>query len=295
MSWIIFYLASTECGSDMKRKVDWDDEENEQSSMELSEETSETEASDEEDSSEEEPRIKDVLENLSQTVSRKRASDLLHSMAASKDILFWTPRGKLLRNKRIIPVTNIAELVEYILLPHNDDVTKPRALNTFLDGLAELGVDKRLIKNKKILSELLEKEKAYRENENEADDDSDSNDSNDSSDQEQTASEQSQSESIDGESDSEPDHEHVIQKKSSEPCHHCQNWNVFASAVVKCPSCFWHDNCCICPVCGHEIPVDTEHVKESFYRCYDCGALKHENFKTSKVSLYSPSEQTIQD
>ena len=112
----------------MKRKVDWDDEENEQSSMELSEETSETEASDEEDSSEEEPRIKDVLENLSQTVSRKRASTLLHSMAASKDILFWTPRGQLLRNKRIIPVTNIAELVEYILLPHNDDVTKPRAL-----------------------------------------------------------------------------------------------------------------------------------------------------------------------
>ena len=151
MSWIVFYLASTECGSDMKRKVDWDDEENEQSSIELSEETSETEAFDEEESSEEEPRIKDVLENLSQTVSRKRASDLLHIMAASKDILFWTPCGQLLRNKRIIPVTNIAELVEYILLPHSDDVTKPKALNTFLDGLAELGVEQRLIKNKKII------------------------------------------------------------------------------------------------------------------------------------------------
>ena len=182
--------------------------------------------------------------------------------------------------------------MEYILLPHNDDVTKPRALNTFLDGLAELGDDKRLIKNKKILSDLLEKEKAYRENENEADDDSDSNDS---SDQEETASEESQSESFDVESDSEPDHEHVIQKKSSEPCHHCQNWNVFASAVVKCPSCFWHDNYCICPVCGHEIPVDAEHAKESFARCYDCGALKHEKLKTSKVSLYSPSEETVQD
>ena len=64
MSWIIFYLASTECRSDMKRKVDWDDEENEEISMELSEETGETEASNEEDSSDEEPRIKDVLENL---------------------------------------------------------------------------------------------------------------------------------------------------------------------------------------------------------------------------------------
>ena len=229
--------------------------------MELFEETSETKASYEEDRSDEEPRIKDVLENLSQTVFRKPASDLLHSMATSKDILFWTPRGQLLRNKRIIPVTNIAELVEYILLPHNDDVTKPRALTTSLDGLAELGVDKRLIKHKKILSDLLEKEKAYLENENEADDDNDSNDSDDNSDQEETASKQSQSESIDVESDSEPDHEQVIKKKSSEPCHHGQNWNVFASAVAKCLSCFWHDNYCICPVCGHEIPVDGEHVK----------------------------------
>ena len=67
------------------------------------------------------------------------ASDVLHSMAASKDIVFWTPSGQLLRNKRTIPVTNIAELVDYVLLPHNNEVTKPRALNTFLDGLAELG------------------------------------------------------------------------------------------------------------------------------------------------------------
>ena len=67
-----------------------------------------------------------------------------------------------LRNKRIIPVTNIADLGEYVLLPHNNDVTKPRALNTFLDELAELGFDKGLIKNKKLLSDLIEKEKGYR-------------------------------------------------------------------------------------------------------------------------------------
>ena len=84
-------------------------------------------------------------------------------MAASKDILFWTPRGQLLRNKRIIPVTNIAELVEYVLLPHNNEVTKPRALNTFLDWLAEfIGIDKGLIKNKTLLSDLIEKEKGHR-------------------------------------------------------------------------------------------------------------------------------------
>ena len=83
------------------------------------------------------------------------------------DIIFWTPGGQLLRNKRIITVTNIAELVEYVLLPHNDDVTKPCVLNTFLNGLAELWVDKGLIKNKKVQSDLIDsKGKGYRNKEN---------------------------------------------------------------------------------------------------------------------------------
>ena len=59
-----------------------------------------------------------------------------------------------------------------MLPPHNNDVTKPRALNTFLDGLAELGVDKGLIKNKKLLSDLIEKEKGYRNAENTSDNES---------------------------------------------------------------------------------------------------------------------------
>ena len=137
----------------MKRKADWDEEE--ESDYEG------TNASENDKSDNEEPRIKDVLEGLSQLVSRQKASDLLHSMAASKDILFWTPRKQLLRNQRIIPVTNISELVEYVLLPHNDDIVKPRALKTFIDGLAELGINKRLIQNKRIMAELLEKEQAH--------------------------------------------------------------------------------------------------------------------------------------
>ena len=78
----------------MKRMVDWDDEENGESEMDPFGEASESDVSDDEHSNDEEPRIKDVLENLSKTVSREHASDLLQSMAASKDILFWTPVGK---------------------------------------------------------------------------------------------------------------------------------------------------------------------------------------------------------
>ena len=64
-----------------------------------------------------------------------------------------------------------------MLPPHNNDVTKPRALNTFLDGLAELGVDKGLIKNKKLLNDLIEKEKGYRNAENTSDNESNNEES----------------------------------------------------------------------------------------------------------------------
>ncbi|CAH3180042.1 unnamed protein product, partial [Porites lobata] len=71
----------------------------------------------------------------------------------------------------------VPALVEYVLLPHNNEVTKPRALNTFLDGLAELGIDKGLIKNKKLLSDLIEKEKGYRNVENTSDNESNNEES----------------------------------------------------------------------------------------------------------------------
>ena len=64
-----------------------------------------------------------------------------------------------------------------MLLPHNNEVTKPHALNTFLDGLAELRIDKGLIKNKKLLSDLIEKEKGYRNVENPSDNESNNEDS----------------------------------------------------------------------------------------------------------------------
>ena len=134
----------------MKSKMDWNKEE--ESGME------DYSTSDEE-SDDEEPWIKDVLNNLSNAVSRKHASEVLDSMAPSKNILFWTPSGLLLRNQRVIPVTNILELVEYVLLPHNKDLAKPCALNTFLDGLAELRVNKWLIKNKKTSKRFVRKRK----------------------------------------------------------------------------------------------------------------------------------------
>ena len=278
----------------MKRKIDWDDEE---------ESGQEDSTSSDEENASEEPRINDVLNTLSQAVSRKYASDLLHRMSASKDILFWTPRGELLRNQRRIPVTNISELVEYVLLPHNTDVARPRALNTFLDGLAQLGVDKRLIKNKKVLSDILQKDQAYRDREESDNETSDGN-STDSSDEE-TASEpnnqQQESENVSDpefESDDQVENsddqvEHCaseILTKESAPCHHCESSIVSPSVAVKCPICLWHDNQRICPICSYKIPVDRKHMKDMFTRCYDCGSVKHIKMRNSKETFHSPSD-----
>ena len=272
----------------MKRKVDWDEEE------ESDHEDTNTSENDESDN--EEPRIKDVLEGLSQLVSRQKASDLLHSMAASKDILFWTPRGQLLRNQRIIPVTNISELVEYVLLPHNDDIVKPRALKTFIDGLAELGINKRLIQNKRILAQLLEKEQAYHDKDSEAGDKEMVSESSDNEDDKETASEISDQESENP--DLEPEGNSVEEETASSeillkvkgPCYYCNGENVYERAIVKCPRCFWQDGCRICPICVHQIPVDRKHLTDGFIWCADCHAVKHIDSKTLKRTHYPPSE-----
>ena len=222
----------------MKRKIDLVDEEH-------GSEDEENESSSDE-SDDKEPRIKNVLSHLSQAVLVKRASELLHSMAASKDLLFWTPRGQLLRNKRIIPVTNIAELLEYVLLPHNDDVTKPRALNTFLDGLAELGIDKGLIKNKKLLSHLIEKEKDYRNNEstfeNESNVESSSDREEDGEDIDSVnGNEDKDTQERDNDTEKDSEETEISSPETSTTihsenlCEHCENSNAYGTLIMKCP------------------------------------------------------------
>ena len=79
----------------MKRKIDLVEEENE-SEHEGSESSGD-------ESEDEDPRIKDVLSHLSQAVSEKSASDLLHSMAASKDILSGLPADNYFEINALFP------------------------------------------------------------------------------------------------------------------------------------------------------------------------------------------------
>ena len=129
-----------------------------------------------------------------------------------------------------------------MLLPHNNEVIKPCALNTFLDGLAELGIDKGLIKNKKLLSDLIEKEKGYQNEENTSDNESNNEESSsDIENQEEEKEEEVASENgveAEGTQESDNDTENDSQETESSnpetsttfhsksPCEHCENSNV---------------------------------------------------------------------
>ena len=75
-----------------------------------------------EEEEQEEPQIWNILVELSKKISSQKAIDFLHSLATSKNIFFWTPKGEMVYHDRRIPVTNTAQLIEYVLLPYNQHV-----------------------------------------------------------------------------------------------------------------------------------------------------------------------------
>ena len=77
----------------------------------------------------------------------------------------------------------------------------------------------------------------------------------------------------------------IAQAKVHDPCQHCDGSHGYDTVVMKCPKCFWQDNC---PICDHKIPLERKHAKDSLRRCYDCGAITHKDERTSKMTFYPP-------
>ena len=192
-----------------------------------------------------------------------------------------------------------------MLLPHNNDVTKPRALNMFLDELAELRFDKGLIKNKKLLSDLIEKEKGYRNAEDTSDNESHNDESSSDIENQEEQVEEEEEEEVASENGSEAEgtqesendrqeterssHEKSTTFHSENACEHCENSNVYGILIMKCPKYFWHDYYKSSPICDHQIPDERNYIKEGFLRCHDCGAITHKNVKTLKTNFFAPS------
>ena len=87
----------------------------------------------------------------------------------------------------------------------------------------------------------------------------------------------------------------IAQAKVHDPCRHCNSSHGYDTVVMKCPKCFWEDNCKVCPICDHKIPLERKHAKESLRRCYDCGAITHKDERTSKMRFYPPSDDEDKD
>ena len=198
-----------------------------------------------------------------------------------------------------------------MLLPHNDDVTKPRALNiyTFVDGLAKLRINKGLIKNEKLLSDLIEKEKGlpkyfpnqYHRNTFENESNVESSSDREEEEEEEIASVNGSEDKDTQESDNDTENDSEETESSSPKtpttfhsenlCEHYENSNVYGRSIMKCPKCSWHDYHKICPICDHQIPEERNYIKEGFHRCHDFGTITHKNAQTFETNFCSPSKE----
>ncbi|KAK3747953.1 hypothetical protein QZH41_006925 [Actinostola sp. cb2023] len=234
--------------------------------------------------------IEEVMQDLSQsTIPKDKALAFLHSLAASKSILYWNSHGEMTYHQRRIPLTNIVELIEYAMLSYNLDVRTPRGLKTFTNGLSEVGIDKTLIRNKRLLADLV----ARQPEEEDTDDESESGEEEtDESEAESTSTESDSGKSESSESDDEP-----------RECHVCRDFTPFYSIpIVQCPRCLWREGYYCrqnqhveCDVCAHVFPVNVKTTKTKFCRCRDCDAVHELSLKFNKLKLIDGEQESEED
>ena len=235
---------------------------------------SEDDSGDESDGGEE-PMIQLILQDLPGSVSYEHASSLLHSMAASKNILFWNLRGELMRHQRRIPKTNMTELLEYVLLPFNEDLPRPHGLNSFIEGLAELKINKAWIGNNLIASEILDEEEPEEMSESESEENPES--------ESEEASESESEEIPESESEENPESEESEEKTVKKShCSYCQNPNIDVKKTVECPICKWEDMITYpvklkklvrCSICRHRFILNFKTAGRQFKKCDQCKTL----------------------
>ena len=133
---------------------------------------------------------------------------------------------------RNIPITNIIDLLDYTLLPHEAQIPEPRRLDLYIKGLVEVGINKTLIENEYLLTKLAKEE--HKTPESQSDDQSDSSgvESDNSDDKKESVNESIQSDSD----------EEMESNSEKVTCHRCEKDKMF---VVRF---YWDkdDHCTIC-------------------------------------------------
>ncbi|KXJ24787.1 hypothetical protein AC249_AIPGENE20969 [Exaiptasia diaphana] len=219
--------------------------------------------------------IEDILQDISPEIPRKKALDFLHTLASSKNILYWNSHGEMMYHQRRIPVTNIAELIEYAILPYSLDIKAPRGLNTFIKGLVEVGIDKKLIGNKRTLADLV----ARQPDEEESDlSDSQTSDSSEIQESDSEEEEEKESEQEKNELPTSPESSDSGSDDEVEECHVCSDFKPFYTIpVVQCPK------------------LDSHTTKAKFMRCQECDAVHKLSLKSKKLKLIDNVDNTDQE
>ena len=75
------------------------------------------------------------------------AEMILRTTICSRGIMRWDGRRRLIVDGHTFPRTDLAELLEYVVLPCHQDIPKPRGLDIFTQGLARIGAEPRHIGN----------------------------------------------------------------------------------------------------------------------------------------------------
>ena len=75
------------------------------------------------------------------------AEMILHTMTCCRGIMRWDGRRRLTVDGHTRPGTNLAELLEYAVLPYHKDIPEPRGIDMFTKGLARIGAEERHMGN----------------------------------------------------------------------------------------------------------------------------------------------------
>ena len=78
------------------------------------------------------------------------AEFILHTMICCRGIMTWDCRRRLIVDGHTFPITDLAELSEYVVPPYHNDIPKLRCLYIFTQGLARIGAEPRHIANQYI-------------------------------------------------------------------------------------------------------------------------------------------------
>ena len=68
---------------------------------------------------------------------------ILHTMVSCRGIIRWDGRRRSIVDGHTLPRTDLAELLEYMVLLYHKDIPKPRGSDNFTKGLARIGDEPR--------------------------------------------------------------------------------------------------------------------------------------------------------